>query len=212
MAVRRSITRPSLALVVGLACLLLLACCGDDASTSAADLLIDSKELAHDCASAAETLGFAVPCPNRWFGEPDGAIGCADGTCTSEAISRRGLVPVFGLGAEDFPLHGADWPDNIPRHATIVAWSRETAPAMPCPGAIKLGTIDAGRSGDRPLYECPEEAPPTDHANAIKTHTGHLLMTLESSDSVAEISIHGSGRQQREVLAGIASSIEFVGP
>jgi hypothetical protein len=126
---------------------------------------------------------------------------------------RGDLVPIFSLGAEDFSIggEGARWQDGVPRHAVILAWDRTKAPNIPCAGATRIGHIDAGRHGQRPLFECPDDAPDTE-ANTLNIHRGHLLTTLESADSLAEISVHGFGQDKAELVADIASGIQFRAP
>ncbi len=154
-----------------------------------------------DCAQAARTLGFAVPCPGQLPHPAEGAS-CAgsDGSC----VWANGFV----IELRDFPVP-VGWCDDCDARVTITAVRRDVPHAAfaTCAGEDLPARLPS-RPGRR-FESCPT-GPPWIPGNGGYPHEGNTLVRWARDGVVYGVSVEGDGPAQYALVSRVANSILLV--
>jgi hypothetical protein len=183
----------------------------DGATEPVAEVPLDEPApgFARQCAEAARSLGFAVPCPTRLPLVNGHRAGCPE-SCLG-AVGEHGTVRIFVLD-----VAGYDDSDSAPetvRHLTVNAFKVDEAPPSPCYEGVPTGTLDAN-GHEVALLACPpsSEASEASIRHGEGVHAEHLLGYWDSSGVRYTVSVHRTPDHRSTLLERLVSSIELVGP
>ena len=160
-----------------------------------------------ECASDAQELGWAVPCPSVLPGvsDPD--------WCGGSCVYTGGEppIPMFYLSVDDFPGPDPDGPNTV-RHLVFVAFPRgaETVLDPPCPDAEPLPPLST-TLGDLEMFRCGDGLQDEGrifHGEGINRN--HDVVRWYRDGIAYAVSLHQSGLDTREVLRRVAEGIEHV--
>lgn len=159
------------------------------------------------CASDAQVLGWAVPCPSVLPGVSD--PGWCDGSCVY--TGGEPPIPMFYMSVDDFPGPAPDGPDTV-RHLVLVAFPRGAEAVLdpPCPDAEPLPSLPT-TLGELEMFRCGDGR--QDDGRVLHgegTNRGHDLVRWYRDGIAYAVSLHQSGLDEREVLRRVAEGIEYI--
>ncbi len=175
--------------------------------------------LRQQCLSAANRLGFAVPCPSLVPAIGGHGMSCPPprGAAIAPCVGLEGL-PTYSVFALE--LSGFDVPTDYvgiggkpERLLVLEARPRSDSPAIPCIGATEVGKVIAGQWGATE-YSCPNDslAAQREARHGEGTYVGHLLLewTQGGIDYIAGADGHTNVNIQ--LLKSFVSATTLIAP
>jgi hypothetical protein len=170
--------------------------------------------------TAADELGFAVPCPTRVPTLEGRATTCPvrqPASAATPCVGREGLVgyPIFALEYTGFDVPpgyiGVD--GKAVGHIVVEARPHRDSPPLPCIGATALAKV---RLGQQTLAEfsCPNDSlrVQREARHGEGAYAGHLVVawTVAGIDYLA--SAHGATTANLDLLKRLVRSMQLIGP
>lgn len=188
-------------------------------SSARVSLVAPPTELHRQCVTAADHLGFAVPCLTEVPETAGHAMSCPPQRTTTETpcVGLEGLppYPIFALEFTGFDVPpgyiGVD--GKAMGHIFIEARPQTESPPLPCIGAQSLGPITIGTRflAD---YNCPKDSlrVQREAMHGEGAYTGHLLVKWSDGGIEYIASAHGHTPANLNLLKRLVTSVRLVAP
>ncbi len=165
------------------------------------------------CIAAAQSVGFAVPCPSRVPTRAGQPLSCTPLPIPTTLPLCVGLPHDFFMEWTDFDVP-SDFVgvDGKPAgHVIIHAALVRNSPPVPCIDAVKLRSVTVGASSAIE-YQCPPDSPRIERLaqHGEGAYAGHLTLAWARRGIEYLVSSHGFGDASRNLAEELARSINLV--
>ena len=190
---------------------------GSSISPVSVTLAAAPARLRKECVTAAQRLGFAVPCQSKVPTVSGRAASCPVpvGAMVAPCVGREGLagylIFAFELNGFDVPAGYIGVGGKAVGHLFIEARPHKFSPDTPCIGAIRIQLLRVGR-WMATEYSCPEDslAVQREAMHGEGAYAGHLLLEWKYNGVDYLVSAHGHTAENLALLEELASSVTLV--